>query len=72
MRHCRNCDNCRKDMVCEYLRGFDYYKCEVDGHHIEEPFWEKCDHYSRDFLNPVSGESFLYQLVRKVEEKLVR
>ena len=66
MKHCRSCDNCRKDMVCDYLKGIDYYKCEIDGHHIEEPFWEKCEKYQKDFLHPDTGGSLLFQLVQKV------
>lgn len=53
-------------MVCDYLKGIDYYKCEIDGHHIEEPFWEKCEKYQKDFLHPDTGGSLLFQLVQKV------
>lgn len=34
MKHCKNCENCTKDLLSAYLKGIDYNRCVVDGHHI--------------------------------------
>ena len=54
MKHCKSCKNCSKDLVAQYFKGIDLYKCEVDRRIIFEPFWEKCDRYEKDDFN-VSG-----------------
>lgn len=48
MKHCRNCNYCSKDMVAEYVKGLDLYKCRLDSHVIQQPFFEKCERYEKD------------------------
>lgn len=69
MKHCRNCENCNKDLVCEYVKGLEIYHCTKDNHRIEEPFWEKCEDYSRKFLEPVHADSFLYQIYMRLKRE---
>ena len=28
MKHCKNCEYCRMDMVAQYVKGLDIYKCD--------------------------------------------
>lgn len=67
MKHCKNCENCIVDPMYAYIKGIDFHKCIVDGHHIDEPYWEKCEKYSRDFQKKDRYSSFLYQLVELVK-----
>ena len=68
MKHCKTCEKCCVDPITAYLRGFDYYNCALDGHHIEEPFWEKCDKFVRDKDKTDKTRSFLYYIVESVRE----
>lgn len=65
MKHCRTCESCEADPLCMYLKGLEYYRCVIDGHHIEEPFWEKCDKYRRDYGKKVRKRSTIYEVIRK-------
>lgn len=49
-----------------YLKGLEYYRCVKDGHHIEEPFWEKCDKYKRDYGKKVRKRSSIYEVIKKM------
>lgn len=69
MRHCKICENCTKDFLSAYLKGVDYHQCVLDGHHIEEPFWEKCDKFKKSCNKKDKGSSLLYYLVKMVSEK---
>ena len=35
-------------MVAEYVKGLDLYKCRLDSHVIQQPFFEKCERYEKD------------------------
>lgn len=50
MKHCKNCEYCRMDMVANYVKGLDLYKCDKTNLVINEPFWEgrKCEAYKKD------------------------
>ena len=69
MKHCRNCNYCRKDMVAEYLKGLDLYKCDIDGHIVEDPFWDKCEKYQRDTFIKDNPNSILFQIVQFCRKK---
>lgn len=72
MRHCRSCENCIQDPICLYIKGIDYNQCLLDGHHIEQPFWEKCKRYEKCQGKKPTCSSWLYNLVeyvRKYEKK---
>lgn len=66
MKHCKSCDNCEKDLLCEYFKGIDLYRCTLDNHPICDPFWDKCDEYTRNFM--IVEGSMLFNLVRKIRE----
>ena len=68
MRHCKTCENCTKDLLSAYLKGIDYNRCVIDGHYIEEPFWEKCDKYVKSKYKKDHGSSFMYQIVKLVKD----
>ena len=63
MKHCKNCENCIADPLYAYMKGIDFYKCVLDGHHINDPYTEKCEKYSQDFEKKDRYSSFLYQVV---------
>ena len=65
MKHCKNCENCNKDLICDYLKGYESYRCGIDGHHIEDAFWDKCENYSRDFFK-AKNESNVYNLFMRM------
>ena len=50
MKHCKNCEYCRMDMVAQYVKGLDMYKCDIDDDVILDPFWEgrDCAWYKKD------------------------
>ena len=50
MKHCKNCDKCRLDLVSQYVLNLELYSCDNDHHRINAPFWEgmKCEHYKKD------------------------
>lgn len=52
MKHCKSCENCYQDMVCNYVQGIDIKKCMIDHHRIDNPFWEGryCEYYTRNFI----------------------
>ena len=35
------------DLVAQYVKGIDLYRCSLKGDIIVEPFWEKCERYKR-------------------------
>lgn len=65
MKHCRTCESCEIDPICLYLKGTEFNRCVLDGHHIEEPFWEKCDKYRRDYGKKARKRSAIYEVIRK-------
>ena len=68
MKHCKTCENCTKDLLSEYIKGIDYYNCVLDGHHIEEPFWDKCKRYKKAKYKADRKSSFLYYIVRLIKK----
>lgn len=36
------------DLVAQYVKGIELYKCEKTGEVIHEPFFEKCEDYKKD------------------------
>lgn len=66
MKHCKNCDNCQLDRVAQYVKGADIYKCVITGELIQDPFWDKCEKYSRDFRKKEKVGDILFQLCKKV------
>ena len=59
MKHCKNCEYCRMDLVAQYVKGIDLYKCEKTGEVIHEPFFEKCEDYKKDsFRTGTIGQWF--------------
>ena len=69
MKHCRSCESCLQEPLSYYLKGVEYNQCALDGHHIEEPFFENCDKYVKDKEKTVQCSSFLYFLVEYINEK---
>lgn len=70
MKNCKSCENCNINLVYLYLRGIDYYECLKDGHHIEEPYFEKCENYKKLEDKPLSTSSWLFRLVEAVKKNL--
>lgn len=68
MKHCKTCERCILDPITVYLKGLDYRKCSIDGHHIDDPFWEKCDRFVKDKDKIDKTSSFLYYLVESVRD----
>ena len=68
MKHCKTCENCCVDPITAYLKGFDFHKCVLDGHHIEEPFFEKCEKFKKDKDRTEKNSSFLYYFVERVRD----
>ena len=62
MKHCKNCDKCRLDLVSQYVSGIDYYTCDKDHHRIIEPFWEgrHCSEYKKDNFGRCGLFEFIY------------
>ena len=68
MKHCKTCENCEIDPLCLYLKDIEYRRCVIDGHHIEEPFGEKCEHYRKADNKEVTLSSWLFRLVEYVKK----
>ena len=49
MKHCSSCENCRKDLLSEYVKHLDMYECILDDHVIITPFTEGflCKEYQK-------------------------
>lgn len=47
MKHCKNCEYCELDLVSHYITGIKVHRCLLTGSIITEPFWNKCDKYTR-------------------------
>lgn len=67
MKHCKNCENCEIDPICLYIKDIEYRRCVIDGHHIEEPFWEKCSKYKRDVNKKDRKRSMLYYVIKAIK-----
>lgn len=37
MKSCKNCMFCKKDLVCNYIKEADFYKCDMDDDVILDP-----------------------------------
>lgn len=50
MKHCKNCSRCTEDLVARYITQFAEYKCMIDHHPIDSPFWEgrDCEYYHKE------------------------
>lgn len=50
MKRCRSCDFCRKDLVSEYIKGVDFYTCDMTDEPILDPRGEgkTCAYYQKD------------------------
>lgn len=59
MKHCRSCEYCEMDLVAQYVKGIDVYKCMIDGGVIAQPFWDKCEKYKRFKKIPFSERNFI-------------
>ena len=47
MKHCKNCEYCRLDLVADYVKSAEIYKCDKTNDVILDPFWEVCEHYKK-------------------------
>ena len=50
MKHCKSCEYCRMDMVAQYVKGIDLYKCDKNNNMISDPFWDgrDCECYKKN------------------------
>ena len=64
MKHCKTCSHCELQLIAKYLKGIDFYQCDIDHHHIEEPFWEKCEQFDK-CRNDDCG-SVLYEFISRL------
>ncbi len=63
MKHCSNCVFCRKDLVAEYVKDLDMYKCDKKGKSIREPFWTRCELYRRDNFKKDSFGEIIHKIL---------
>lgn len=63
MKHCKNCNKCRYDLVSQYVLGIDSYVCDQDHHRIQSPFWEgrTCENYKKENFNHIGFFEYLLQ-----------
>ena len=40
MKNCKNCAFCKRDLINDYIREADLYKCDMDGDMILDPLKE--------------------------------
>ena len=40
MKNCKNCAFCKRDMINDYIKEADLYKCDMDGDMILDPLKE--------------------------------
>lgn len=43
MKHCKSCVYCELDLVSQYVKGIDYYKCILTNEHIQSRFFDGRD-----------------------------
>ena len=67
MKHCKSCESCEIDPICLYIKDIEYRRCVIDGHHIEEPFWERCPKYKRDKRKKDRKRSMLYYVIKAIK-----
>jgi len=70
VKHCKSCENCNLDLVSLYFYDVDLYQCVLDGHKIDDPFWDKCEHYRKFTEKPMTMSSWMFRLVQLVKKNL--
>lgn len=59
MKHCKDCEYCRLDLVAQYVKGADIYKCDLSGY-VTEPRGRACEKYKKNSFGFGGVRKWLY------------
>lgn len=70
MKNCKNCTFCKKDLINDYIKEANLYKCDMDGNTILDPlkegqgcaWYEESKHISQTSCFKNSKSSFFSKI----------